>query len=184
MATRGRPRKPVEKQRRAGNPGRRPLPVPAVQVPSAGGVPPVPHGLATDGEVMWTQLWVSAQSWLSAGIDVGLVEQACQLRDEEGALRQVVGEHGHLLEEPIVTPTGKVAGTKLVANPAVRMLRDVEKSLREVLTSLGLTPTERARLGYIQVKKASVLADLNQRRSELQAERQRGVIDVAGEEVG
>ena len=54
---------------------------------------------------------------------------------------------GVLLEEPIVSPSGKVVGTRVVPNPAAAMLRALDKQLDALCDRLGLVPAARARLG-------------------------------------
>lgn len=65
-----------------------------------------------------------------------------------------------LLEEPIVTPTGLTVGSKIVANPAVNMLRKAQAQLTKELSDLGFNPTARSRLGLAEVKRESVLQQL------------------------
>jgi hypothetical protein len=87
--------------------------------------------------------------------------------DDIVRLRESIAEHGSVLEEPIVTASGKVVGTKKVANPAVRMLRDTERQLERWLMALSIPPGARAALGWAQVKTESKL-------EALMAQRRRG----------
>jgi hypothetical protein len=64
---------------------------------------------------------------LTPGLDTSTVELACRTLDDIVNLRAVVAEHGSVLQEPISTPSGKIVGTRMVANPAVKMLRDAER---------------------------------------------------------
>jgi hypothetical protein len=76
-----------------------------------------------------------------------MVEHLARLHDDVALYRTALTERGALLEEPIVSPTGDVVGTRLVANPAEAMLRRALKAILEVQTALGLTPMAKARLG-------------------------------------
>ena len=52
-----------------------------------------------------------------------------------------------MLEEPIVSPSGKVVGTRVVLNPASAALRALDEALDALADRLGLVPAARARLG-------------------------------------
>lgn len=158
----GRPAKPVEVKRMLGNPGRRPLPEPVAYLPAVVDTPPPPAGLRTAGKRLWGQIWPAAQIWVNVGLDSGMVEQTCRLWDDMVALRRLVAKHGPLLEEPIVTPGGVEVGTRLVANPAVKMLRDAEKQWQSFMADLCVPPAARARLGLVQVKAAAEKSKLEQ----------------------
>jgi hypothetical protein len=45
-------------------------------------------------------------------------------------------------------------------------LRELEKSIQSNLSSLGLTPSDRARLGFVQIKGESKLEELMRRKAE------------------
>jgi len=93
--------------------------------------------------------WAVVMSWaplLLPEIDALAVERLCSLIDERSECRAEM-THGALLEEPIVSPNGKVVGTRRVANPAVAMLRQLDKALDALSDRLGLVPAARARLG-------------------------------------
>lgn len=168
MATRGRPPKPVEVKRRAGNPGRRPLPAPVKVLNPAGGVPSPPALLGAAGNALWESVWLHAQAWISPDLDLGTVELAALTRDFVEACRAQVASDGLTLEEPIVTPTGEVVGHRLVPHPLVKEQRAAEKQLLALLQALALTPTDRARLGLAQVKQQSVLEKLVEQRERRQ----------------
>lgn len=152
MARTGRPPKPVEVRRRTGNPGKRALPVPVTVLPPAPrDGPPAPAGLGTAGKQYWPLVWQAGAAWLSPALDLPLIEEVCRLADEITGHRADLAKYGRLIEEPIVTPMGDVAGYRLVANPALMSLRRAEESRRRGLIELGFSPTARARLGLAQV---------------------------------
>lgn len=160
----GRPPKPVEEKRRLGNPGRRPLPEPLSYLPAVSGTPKVPVGLKIGGKRLWTQIYDAARVWVS-DLDQAEVEVACRLFDDIASYRRLVTKHGPLLEEPITTPTGVEVGIRLVANPAVKMLRDAEKQWQSCMADLCIPPAARARLGLAQVKAQSKLEEILARRN-------------------
>lgn len=164
MARTGRPPKPTEQKRLNGNPGKRSLPAPAVTIPNLPAIPRPPDDLSERGAAYWDQVWTTAQAWLNPVLDGPVVGIVCRTYDEIVNLRSAIAEHGQLLEEPITTPSGVVVGTRLVPNPAAKMLRDAEKQLQSWLSDLGFTPSARARLGFIEVKKQSILEGLMSRR--------------------
>lgn len=161
----GRPPKPLELKRRTGNPGKRPLPAQTAALVPANGVPPTPITLGDEGRILWPRLWTAAASWLSPALDQQELEGVCHLADEIAEYRRVLVEYGLMIDEPIVTPLGNVVGSRLVANPAIRELRNAEKQLREYLSDLGFTPTARAHLGLAEVKRQSKLEELIAKRA-------------------
>ena len=107
-------------------------------------------------------VWTGGQQWLSPRVDAIRVETVCRLLDEIALYREHVVRLGPVLEEPIVTPSGKVVedSARFVPNPAVKMLRDCEKQLDRELSALGFDPSSRSKLGLAEVKKRSILETL------------------------
>lgn len=160
MARMGRPPKPVEVHRRNGNPSRRNLPEPIVTLPAAVVAPKPPPGLGRAGKSLWESVWQYAQAWISPTLDIGTVEMAVLTRDFIEECRAQIKKDGLTHNEPIVTPTGEVAGMRPVSHPLIREQRAAEKQLERWLSVLALTPTDRARLGLAQVQQQSVLERL------------------------
>jgi hypothetical protein len=100
-------------------------------------------------------------------LDSALVELAARTLDDIVRLREHIAAHGAVVEEPIVTPAATMVGTRMVANPAVKMLRDAERQLERWLMVLSIPPGARAGLGRAQVKTESKL-------EALMAQRRRG----------
>jgi hypothetical protein len=97
-------------------------------------------------------VWVAGAVWLTPALDSSTVELACRTLDDIVNLRTVIAKHGSVLEEPISTPSGKIVGTRMAANPAVKMLRDAERQYERWLIALSIPPGARASLGWVQVK--------------------------------
>lgn len=164
MARTGRPPKPLEQKRLAGNPGKRALPAKAdtLALAAAADVPPVPTSLGEHGRAKWSEIWSGpAKSWLARDVDQTRVLTVCQLVDDIAEYRRLIKGMGPVLLESVVTPSGAVTGEKkVVPNPLVRMLRDAEKNLDRELTTLAFDPVSRSRLGYTEVKTASIVEQL------------------------
>lgn len=159
----GRPPVPAEVKQRRGTarPDRLPVPVGGTAVvPALTELPRAPRGLSTGARKLWTDIWTAAKTWVIQGLDQALVEQTCRLYDEIALYRRELAKRGPLLEEPISSPSGKVVGERLVANPVVKLLRDAEKQWTANLVLLALPPTERARLGLTLVKSESKMEKL------------------------
>jgi P27 family predicted phage terminase small subunit len=179
MARTGRPPKPIEQKRLAGNPGKRPLPARSktvALVPSTSA--PVPATLQAAGRELWRTAQEQAP-WLSQ-LDRSVLETLCALRDDQVAMRRQIGDDGLTVMVPIVTPAGHVVGEKPEPHPLLKELRAVEKQLRDFASALGFDPTARSRLGLAEVKRQSKVQEL--------LDRQRGgpvaaqVIDIAADD--
>jgi len=120
-------------------------------------VPPVPTGLGKSGAVLWTTVW-QASPWLNADLDALSVRQLAEAVEERDSYRAALAAHGALIEEPIVSPTGKVVGTRFVLNPAEAALRRIDKRISDLAESLGMSPHSRARLG-LKALEATARAD-------------------------
>ena len=167
MARTGRPPKPLEVKRALCNPGKRPLPPRSktVALEPATSTPPVPIALQEPGRAAWQRIWSAGERWLSPGVDWITVETVCSLVDEVTTYRSLIRRAGPLLKEPIVTPAGMVVGDKIVANPAVLLLRKAESQLEKELSSLGFNPTARSRLGLAEVKRVSIIEQFHSQRT-------------------
>ena len=160
----GRPPKPIERKRMAGNPGKRPLPDAAVELPPALTVPPVPDQLGPAAAAMWAGVWTAGRAWLSPQTDGYLIVLLCDGVDQREQLRDELAARGPLLEIDVYSPGVGVIGTRVTANPALAALRALEAQLTRWLSLLGFSPTDRARLGYAQVATEAKLDELEARR--------------------
>jgi P27 family predicted phage terminase small subunit len=157
----GRPPKPTEVKRILGNPGKRPLPeAPTVGegLPAADRIPQAP-ALGQDGLALWNQVWSAGQKWLSTTSDYSMTVMLCQAHDEAEQIRRAlaVGE----IRRFYVLPNGQQ-----VTHPMVNQLKDLRTQITAWLSSLGFSPTDRARLGLTEVRQTDALDELERRRSE------------------
>ena len=138
------PPKPIEEKRRLGNPGKRPLPSGALAL-----APLVPAGRLweLDPADAFEAALRAGQRWLGES-DVPVVAMLRQGLEERAELRE------------------RALGGSAEAR---RELRELEKQITAWLGSLGFDPAARARLGLAEVKAASTLEALRERRSAGQA---------------
>jgi len=142
MAQRGRPPKPVEQKKLLGNPGKRALPEDAAlqELPRAEGIPEPHRPLLTAGRELWDRVWGMGADWISPDIDSELLLMTCEMIDERWNLR-----------------------IKAMNTDDMAMGRRVDRLsglIKENLSLLGFTPTDRTRLGIARVKARSKLEDL------------------------
>ena len=137
MAHVGRPPKPIEQKRRLGNPGKRPLRALTV-------IPAVAITEVADGPIVTALVESGAAAWIGA-TDMPTVRLAQRLWDDMERLRSALDVEW--------------------SEPAFRAYRDVVKELRACLSLLGLSPSDRSRLGVAEVKARSRLEELMDRRA-------------------
>ncbi|RJQ68089.1 phage terminase small subunit P27 family [Pseudonocardiaceae bacterium YIM PH 21723] len=161
----GRPPKPVERKRATGrSPGRdsggRAIPAPVVTLATSAHLPPTPEGLNSAGREAWTRLWTAGQAWLSPTTDLDLLTRLAEAHDEREAMRDAIANSGYLVPGSTGQP---------VLNPLVPALRALEAQITKYESLCGFTPTDRARLGYAEVKRVSKLDELLAKRRKDQA---------------
>jgi len=145
MPRTGRPPVPIERKRALGNPGKRKLPEPVELLPVVGATPEPTQPFGRAGQLLWDRIWQSGRGWISDDIDIVLVEMTCEQMDERTRLRRLVWDTGD--------PRHR------------RALRELERTIRESLSLLGFTPTDRARLGLNEVKRQSKIEELRERQA-------------------
>jgi P27 family predicted phage terminase small subunit len=112
--------------------------------------PPMPPGLKARGKAEWRKIW-QAGKWLWPEQDYAWVEQVSRSYDDLATFRAVVTKDG-------LTVDG-YAGQK-VAHPLIAEMRKCEDTIRRCLSTLGFSPTDRARLKLTELKGASELKKL------------------------
>jgi len=112
-----------------------------------GALPDPPRGLGELGKSVWNQVLTEAGSWVSYKLDTYLLGILCDQIEERANLRELVEDSPDL--------------------PRLRIgLRELDKAIVSNLSTLGLTPTDRARLGFVQVKSENKLEELIRRKQE------------------
>lgn len=163
----GRPPKPVEKRRAQGAQGLPAAPSPGEGLPGMGDSVPSPPQLGADGVELWNTLWTAGSRWLSPESDFTMMKMLCNAVDEMEQLRRSI-----LLDQyPRFYTT---ANGQVVTHPVVKQVQELRMQITTWLSSLGFSPSDRARLGLQEVRTADVLDDLAKRRAERAASVQRG----------
>ena len=157
------PRRAPTRERLLGTPGHRQPRASVVVLPSPAGMPALPDGLAA-GAAVWAEAW-AACPWLRPDRDRSLVEQLARLEVEAAGHRTALDADGWTLLEPIVTPTGAVAGERVVPHPREAMLRRCERQALAVRGLLALSPVGAARLGLDVVHAERELTGLDRLRA-------------------
>ena len=108
---------------------------------------------------MVEELWGVAGGWLAKSDALVLIPLLRDGLDRRRAILEYLAEVGWSYES--VGPLGN----KRYAHPEVVELRNLEKQITQWLSLLGLTPTDRARLGVAEVRARSKLEELEERRA-------------------
>lgn len=156
MASVGRPPKPTEEKRRLGNPGKRALPSKelVVALPAAETIPEPSRPLGTYGKQFWDRVWQYGIHWISPTTDFEVMMMTAELIDERWGLRAKV-------MKALVSDTLSAESAR-----DRRALRDLDRLIDSHLSQLGLTPADRTRLGYAEVKRMSKIAELRKMSNE------------------
>lgn len=151
----GRPSKPLERKRATGrtpttDSGGRKLPAVRTEVDKTVVVPPSPTGLKERGEVEWANIWTAGAAWLHPDQDYPWVEIIARAWDEIEAFRERVEADG-LIQ--------KGSQGQVIAHPLIAEVRRAESVIMKALSTLGFSPSDRARLGLAEIKRQSALKD-------------------------
>jgi len=137
------PPRPIEEKRRLGNPGRRPLPE-ALPMVEGGYIEPQ-RALEFAGMQLWRAAMTTGERWIARNSDTQLLLMVCEQMDRRTDLISKIEE----------TQEWRL----------YRALHDLEKMISMNLSMLGFTPTDRTRLGLAEVKTASKLEELMNRKA-------------------
>lgn len=133
----GRPPKPAEQKRLLGNPGKRPLPSGLTVIPA------VDIEKIADGPIVAALVESGATPWIGQS-DMPTVRLAQRLWDDMERLRSALDDEFHPKTHAAYIATIKELGV--------------------CLSKLGLSPSDRSRLGVAEVKARSKLEELMDRR--------------------
>ena len=142
----GRPPKPNEIKRLMGNPGGRPLPDlnTISHLPMATEIPAPPENLNQSGLDLWNRAWGVAITWLSPVSDIEAIKNSCHLADANEAAR-----------DRYMISTEPADAKAYVA---------INRAYTDSLTSLGFDPVSRSRLGVAEVRAATSIDKLLEKR--------------------
>jgi hypothetical protein len=141
----GRPSKPIEQKRALGNPGKRALPTNAIELARITQKPKPSRPLLKYGQELWDKVWTMGATWISPNTDSELLLMTCEMIDERWNLRVKVMQ----TDDPKLR----------------RGLRELDRQIVSNLSLLGFSPADRSRLGVAEVKAASKLEELMQRKA-------------------
>jgi P27 family predicted phage terminase small subunit len=113
---------------------------------------PVPSGIGDRGEVEWRKIWETG-FWLSPEQDYHWVEMISRAYDDIETFRKRVEEDGLIQQGSLGQP---------VAHPLIAEIRKCEATIRQCLSVLGFSPTDRARLGIMEARARREVADLTE----------------------
>ncbi len=158
----GRPAKPIEAHRLAGNPSKKQLPgapMPGEGLAGSANVPTPADSLADAGTQLWYHVWTAGKQWLAPESDRTIVTLLCEAQDEYEEIRSKI-QSGEV-ERYYVTANGQ-----MVTHPLVTQLGNLRTQMTAWLAAIGFSPSDRSRLGLAEVRVRDDLDDLQRRRLE------------------
>lgn len=126
-----------------GNPGKKALPKPMPMIP--GGYVEPSRPLEFAGMQLWKSAMTTGENWIARNSDTQLLLLTCEQMDRRTDLIAQIHE----------TQEWRL----------YRALHDLEKMISQNLSLLGFTPSDRTRLGMAEVKTASKLEELMERKA-------------------
>jgi P27 family predicted phage terminase small subunit len=153
----GRPRIPNERKRKLGNPGKRPLPMVIAALPplSTPTIQDAPSSLGEAGRALWVRVAQHARTWVSES-DLEALRLLAEAADRRAELMARLANDGWVL----YTDKGYA-----YQHPLAGLLQQTETEMRRWMATLGLTPSDRSKLGVAEVKARSALEELAARRT-------------------
>jgi P27 family predicted phage terminase small subunit len=154
--TAGRPPKPRERIRATARnethkADGRPLPTVREVIIKDVMQPERPGDLGQRGGKEWDAIWSAGNGWLAPTQDYRWVEMICRAYDDIEAFRRKVKADG-LIQ--------KGSMGQVIAHPLIGEIRRAEATIQKCLSILGFSPTDRARLGWAEIKVRSKLEEM------------------------
>ena len=146
--------KPNEVARKLGNPGRKKLPNKSNLVALPTLPDERPESLGAAGARFWDDAVSTCRGWLASS-DYQILRMCAEAMDRRAFMLNVLATEGW----SIVTDKGYP-----YKHPLVSPLLDLETQITKWMSALGMTPSDRSRLGLAEVKAQSVLEQLRQKR--------------------
>lgn len=113
-------------------------------MPLAGGYVPPMRPLAEAGMTLWDAIYKKGELWISSRTDTHFLQMVCEQHDRRAWLME-----------------------RIQADPEnwrlFRQLHDLENMISVNMGKLGLTPADRTKLGYAEVKARSKLEELQEK---------------------
>jgi P27 family predicted phage terminase small subunit len=146
---------PNERKRKLGNPGKRALPVVAEVADAVPLENPAPLHLKAEGRKLWERVTYGAH-WLAES-DTPTLTLLCEKYDRRAQFLADLARTDAVL----FTDKGYA-----YPNPLVGMLSTIENEIARLFSALGLTPTDRTRMGVAEVKARNAFEEMLARRQE------------------
>lgn len=150
----GPPPKPAELKRKQGNPGKQKLPSLATVTTLTPATSKAPAHLSEQSQQLWHKLRAEA-FWIS-NTDESNLQFLCEKLDRRAEILAKLAASDFVL----YTDKGYA-----YANPLVGMLSTIEVEITKLFSLLGLTPTDRTRLGVAEVRARTALDELIAKRN-------------------
>jgi P27 family predicted phage terminase small subunit len=149
----GPPPKPLEQKRKLGNPGKRSISQKSNLVALPSMPADRPSNLGAAGSEFWDDVIRICRPWLGAS-DYHVLGLAAEAMDRRAFFLRVLSEEGW----SVMTDKGYP-----YKHPLVGALTELEAQITKWLSLLGLTPTDRSRLGLAEVKAQTKLEALREK---------------------
>lgn len=140
---------PAERKRKLGNPGKRDLPDVADVAPVAPVESTAPEHLGETGRALWDHV-VRGAVWL-ADTDKPTLVLLCEKYDRREEWKAALAK-----SEPVLYTDKMYA----YPNPLVGMISTIETEIAKLFSALGLTPTDRTRMGVAEVKARNAFEEM------------------------
>ena len=134
----------------------RPKSITQVAIVASRMIPVIPSDLQEEGSKFWSRTFSHAH-WLDPEADYYAVHLAAKVVDDIEIARAEIKESGRYQ----TLPNGASARSAAAVD-----LEHLHISLNSYLAALGLTPTDRARMGVVSKEELDVFAELSRRRAE------------------
>lgn len=105
-------------------------------------IPNPPNDLNEDGQVLWYRIWSGGKDWL-ADADFTVVQDLCQIFQEKEIYRRAI-------DLGSVPRVYKMPNGTMAPHPYVNLLKSSRQEMTVRLSSIGFTPTDRAKLEAIE----------------------------------
>lgn len=151
----GPPPMPNERKRKLGNPGKEKLPDLGSVAPLVPVVTAVPAHLGPEGAALWEHV-VQGAVWL-AETDRPVLLLLCEKVDRREDFRAILAGSA-----PVLYTDKNYA----YANPIVGMLSTIETEIAKLYGAIGLTPTDRTRMGLAEVKAKNAFEEMMAKRAD------------------
>lgn len=169
----GRPPKPAALKIAEGNLGKR-------KIPTEPGIDPIddipePPVMTEEKLATWHRVWTQGKEWLTEA-DYDVVEEFCHITSEKETLRRMI-ELGE------VQRTYRTKGGETRTHPIIQQLAAARTQWNTLVSMLGFSPTDRARLGVMNAAEDAAWAEImlaQQRRAEQRRKQHQNAANKAG----